>query len=161
AYLVRRAWRYLRRVGQTLPVAYADTAADFLCHYTDNTNWRGTWVANHIFYHNTKAYGRAHFSAIPGLRGKGGTLLDSRAYPGLGPRSPRPLFALVERARSEQVREFATGALKTDFRALLREVEPAWVVRLVGLGSRTIDAFVVWVLNNVPRFEQASFRALG
>src|SRR5262249_55586115 len=58
-------------------------------------------------------------------------------------------------------REFATLALKTDFRATLREVEPPWVARLVGVGSRTIDEFVVWILNNVPRFEQASFRALG
>src|SRR5207244_1106182 len=31
-YLVRRAWRYLRRTGVSLPVAYADTAADVLAH---------------------------------------------------------------------------------------------------------------------------------
>src|SRR5262249_34931935 len=29
-YLVRRAWRYLRRLGQTLPAVYADAAADVL-----------------------------------------------------------------------------------------------------------------------------------
>src|SRR6202022_4171253 len=71
------------------------------------------------------------------------------------------LFSLLERARSDQVWEFATSALKTDFRALLREVEPAWVARLVNVGSKTIDSFVVWILNNVPRFEQAAFRTLG
>jgi hypothetical protein len=157
AYLVRRAWRYLRRTAQTLPVAYADTAADFLASYTDTTAWVRTWVANHIFYHNTKAYNRGRFT----YRGKPGDLLQHRAYAELWTRSPRPLFALLERARSEQVREFATSALKTDFRALLREVEPPWVARLVGLGSRTTDEFVVWILNNVPRFEQGSFRALG
>ncbi len=157
AYLARRAWRYLRRTGQSLPAAYADTAAEFLAHYTDDTNWRGTWVANHVFYHTSKAYNRARFT----YRSKPGNILEHRAYPELWTRSPRPLFSLLERARSEQVREFATTALKTDFRALLREVEPAWVARLVGLGSKTIDEFVIWILNNVPRFEQASFRTLG
>src|SRR5206468_4992316 len=38
-YLVRRAWRYLRRTGVGLPVAYADTAADVLAHYTGDTRW--------------------------------------------------------------------------------------------------------------------------
>ncbi len=59
------------------------------------------------------------------------------------------------------MRKFATEALKADFRALLREVEPAWVARLVGVGSAAIDEFVVWILTNVPRFEQSAFRSLG
>src|SRR5262245_29958455 len=48
AYMVRRAWRFLRRAGVAFPVAYADTAADVLAHYTDQTNWHGTWIANHV-----------------------------------------------------------------------------------------------------------------
>src|SRR5262249_11597977 len=48
-----------------------------------------------------------------------------------------------------------------DFRASLREVEPSWVARLVSVGSAAVDAFVVWILTNVPRFEQAAFRTLG
>ncbi len=59
------------------------------------------------------------------------------------------------------MRHFATEALKADFRAVLREVEPAWVARLVGVGSAAIDEFVVWILKNVPRFEQSAFRSLG
>src|SRR5262249_2058269 len=38
---------------------------------------------------------------------------------------------------------------------------PAWVARLVNVGSQTIDEFMVWILKNVPRFEQGNFRALG
>ena len=64
AYCARRAWRYLRRVAVQLPATYADVASDFLVHYTDETNWRGTWVSNHIFYHNSKRYGRTQ----PGRR---------------------------------------------------------------------------------------------
>src|SRR5205085_8209601 len=73
----------------------------------------------------------------------------------------RPLFSLLERAQSEQVREFATSALKTDFRALLREVEPTWAARLVNVQSRAVHGFIVWILTNVPRFEQGAFRTLG
>ena len=48
------------------------------------------------------------------------------------------LSEVLERAQSEQVREFATSALKTDFRALLREVEPTWAARLVNVQSRAV-----------------------
>ena len=156
-YLVRRAWRHLRYTGIRLPVAYADSVADVLAHYTDDTPWNRTWIANHIFYHQTKAYGRDHFRLYPLPK----NLLKDRAFPDLWKRSPRPLFSLLERARSDQVRAFATEALKADFRAVLREVEPAWVARLVGVGSKAIDDFIVWVLTNVPRFEQGAFRSLG
>ena len=158
-YLVRRAWRFLRRTGVRLPVAYPDTAADFLARYTDATNWNRTWVANHVFFHHEKkAYNRSRFAF------RGGTpkdLLKYRAFADLWKRSPRPLFSLLERARSDKVRQFAAEALKADFRTLLREVEPGWVARLVSVGSAAIDEFVVWILTNVPRFEQGAFRSLG
>jgi hypothetical protein len=159
AYLCRRAWRYLRRLAVTLPVCYADTAVDFLDHYTEGTNWYSTWVANHIFYHETGKYNRGRFTF--GHRDRPKDLLKHRAFGDLWRRTPRPLFSLLERARCDQVREFATAALKADFRASLREVEPAWVARLVNVGSKVIDEFVVWILNNVPRFEQSAFRTLG
>ncbi len=157
AYLVRRAWRWLRHTGVSLPVAYADAAAGVLAHYTDRANWRNIWIANHVFYHETGEYNRNRFTF--GSPPK--DMLKHRAFAELWRRSPRPLFGLLERAQSDKVREFATEALKADFRAVLREVEPAWVVRLVGVGSRAIDDFVVWILTNVPRFEQAAFRTLG
>lgn len=51
--------------------------------------------------------------------------------------------------------------MKTDFRQVLRNTEPAWVVRLVAVPSRAIHDFVVWLLQNVPKFEQSAFRTLG
>jgi hypothetical protein len=157
AYLVRRAWRFLRRAAVTLPVAYADVAADVLAHYAEDTYWPRTWVVNHIFYHETKEYNRGRFT----FRTPPANLLKDRAFADLWRRSPRPLFALLERAKSDRVRAFATEALKADFRAVLREAEPAWVARLVAVGSAAVDDLVVWILTNVPRFEQAAFRSLG
>jgi hypothetical protein len=156
-YLVRRAWRYLRRTAISLPVAYADACVDVLAQYPNDTRWFQTWVANHVFYHGTKSYNRFSFT----LYRKPDSILKYRAFADLWKRSPRPLFTLLERAKAEQVWEFAVEALKSDFRAVLREVEPAWVARLVRVGSKTVDEFVVWILQNVPRFEQSAFRTLG
>lgn len=156
AYLRRRAWRYLRRIGRERPPLYADVAADVLAQYDDATRWGDTWVANHVFYHGTGEYNRSRFRFKRRPSG-----LNDRAFPDLWKRSPRPLFGLLERAKSDRVREFAADALKADFRASIREVEPSWVARLVSTRSRPVDEFVVWVLNNVPKFEQAAFRSLG
>src|SRR5262245_34082519 len=161
SYLVRRAWRYLRRVGLHMPATYPDVACDFLINYTENTNWRSTWIFNHIFFHDTKKYGRSNFRFGYSDKSNDSTNLKNRAYAELWKRSHRPLFSLLERAKSDTVRDYATSALKTDFRQVLRETEPAWVVRLVAVPSRAIHDFVVWLLQNVPKFEQGAFRTLG
>jgi hypothetical protein len=156
-YLCRRAWRFLRRMATTLPAGYADTAGEVLAWYPEGTRWSETWVANQIFHHEGGKYTRSGFS----LPSRSSDMLKDRAFAELWKRSPRPLFSLLERARSDRVRAFAAGALKADFRASIREIEPSWVARLVDVESRSIDEFVVWILNNVPRFEQAAFRTLG
>lgn len=156
-YIVRRAWRYLRRLGQNFPSRYPDAAVDFLRFYPQGTNWTRTWVANHVFFHETHSYGQASFSfwRIPD------DLISNRAYAESWKRTPRPLFTLLERAGAEKVREFAIEALKADFRTVLREVEPTWVARLARVSSSSVHDFVVWLLGNVPKFEQASFRQMG
>jgi hypothetical protein len=155
-YLRRRAWRYLRRTGRTRPGCYADVAADVLACYPESTVWSGTWVANHIFHHESGDYNRTIFQSP-----KNRSDLDGRAFASLWRRSPRPLFGLLERARSDRVRRFAADCLMADFRASLRDVEPGWVARLVGVRSAAVDEFVIWVLTNVPKFEQGAFRSLG
>ncbi|MEZ4433564.1 MAG: BRCT domain-containing protein [bacterium] len=155
-YLVRRAWRFLRRTAESLPAVYADAAVEVLRFYPEETAWRTTWIANHVFYHDTGDYTRRRFK----LARRPSTMLKHRAYPELWRRSPRPLFALLEQAQSDQARRFAIDALKSDFRAALREVEPSWVKRLVAVHSRAIDSFAVWLLDNVPRFEQGALRGL-
>jgi hypothetical protein len=157
AYLSRRAWRSLRQRAQQLPATYPDAACAVLRAYTDRTNWSRTWLSNHIFFHETGKYTRGRFT----FRRAPSDLLKHRAWAELWQRSPRPLFELLETARSELVRRYAAEALKKDFRAAIREVEPAWVARLVGVRSQTVDGFVVWILSNVPRFEQRAFRELG
>jgi hypothetical protein len=156
AYLTRRAWRYLRRLGQTLPSLYADAASDVLACYDNSVHWPKTWVANHIFHHESGQYNRRRFTLHPHQD----SLLKNRAFPDAWQRTPKPLLALLEYAKADHVQQFAIDSLKADFRDSLREIEPRWVQSLVGR-SALIDEFVVWIFDNVSRFEKAAFVQLG
>jgi len=159
-YLVRRAWRRLRDLGRTMPVAYPDAAVEVLRHYPDSTDFGGTWIANHVLMHDKGGYGRGSFSWSGRLR-RNSDLLKHRAFADSWRRTPRPLLTLLETARAELPRRYATQALKSDFRTRLRDVEPGWIARLVAVGSESVDDFAVWLLQTVPRFEQGAFRELG
>ncbi len=156
-YMARRGWRYLRRLGEGFPAAYPDAAVDFLRFYTDATNWNRTWVANQVFFHDSGSYGSSSFN----FWSQPTDLLAQRAFGEAWTRTPRPLFALLERAQSEQARRFAISALKQDFRTVLREVEASWVARLAVAQSESTHEFIIWLLGSVPKFEQASFRDMG
>ena len=122
-YLRRRAWRYLRQLGQSLPSAYPDAAICFLSAYPNDTQWERTWVANHIFYHDSKRYSSSSFGYIRNR----GELLKHRAFSETWTRSPEPLLRLLSQAHSETARQFACDALKQDFEVFLRNVEPQWL----------------------------------
>ncbi|MCA9178307.1 MAG: hypothetical protein KDB14_27790 [Planctomycetales bacterium] len=165
-YLVRRAWRYLRRTAESKPAIFPDVATDFLAGYGERARLDRSWILNHLFYHELDgAYTRTKFRLArwdgPTTRKRPTSLQKYRAYDELWRRSPRPLFSLLERGRHPDVLRFAVDALKSDFRASLRDVEPEWVARLINAGRRETDEFVVWILDNVPKFEQAKFRELG
>ena len=158
-YMRRRAWRYLRKLGQTLPAVYPEAATHFLAAYTDDTDWQQTWIAKHIFYHETQAYGSASFGYISPKTNR----LDKRAFKETWQRVPEPLFRLLGMAKAESIRHYACTALKTDFKLKLRDVEAQWLIDLAHLpvSSPSVDNFMVWLLQNSPKLEQQQFRALG
>jgi hypothetical protein len=162
SYMARRGWRWLRNRGQQFPAAYINAACAVLREYPDHTNWSRTWVANHIIFHDYdyyggKAYGQAGFRfwSLPD------SFTENRAYSDLWRERPEPLFALLERARSEHVRRFAIEGLKADFRAEIRELGVDTIARLIRVDSGTVHEFAVWLLENAPRFEQTAFKDLG
>ena len=118
--------------GVQLPATYADIACDSSSATPDDTNWRNTWVVNHIFFHESKKYGRSNFrfgyrdDPTPAhlkhraLRATCGSAAPGRCSRCWSGRSPTPCATSPP------------PALKTDFRAVLRDIEPGWVVRLVG-----------------------------
>jgi hypothetical protein len=155
----RRAWRYLRNLGHNLPAVYPEAASHFLAAYTDQTNWAQTWIANHIFFHETNAYSWHYFGYVSPKT----NLLDKRAFKATWQRSPEPLLRLLSKARAEKIRQYACDALKTDFKVVLRDVNPQWLIELANLAvkSAAIDNFIVWLLQNSPKLEQQNFRHLG
>ena len=158
-YMRRRAWRYLRNLGHNLPAVYPEAASHFLAAYTDQTNWSQTWIANHIFFHDTQAYGWHYFGYVS----PNANLLDKRAFKATWQRSPEPLLRLLSVARAEKIRKYACDALKTDFKVVLRDVDPQWLIELANLNvkSPAIDNLIVWFLQNSPKLEQQNFRQLG
>jgi hypothetical protein len=157
-YLRRRCWRYLRKLALDLPSCYPDVASDFLAEYKDSESFG--WTGQHIFFHEDRKYTRTRFRAWY-HRKQEEELLKHRAYAELWKRSPLPLFSLLERAQSNRVQGYAVAALKKDFRNAVRDVEPDWVKRLLSSEHEAVQNFAVWILQNVPRFEQSKFRELG
>ncbi|HHL19036.1 MAG TPA: hypothetical protein ENJ33_04810 [Thiothrix sp.] len=157
-YMVRRGWRYLRKLGESLPVCYPDAAASCLAAYPDNTNWSATWVANHIWHHQSKRYGMAHFGYIAS-----NDLLKNRAFAETWQRSPEPLLRLLSTAHSEKVRQYACNALTQNFKFFLRDIDTKWIIQLAALPieSAALDGLLVWLLKNSPKLEQQQFRTQG
>ncbi len=158
-YMRRRAWRYLRKLGESLPVCYPEAVIHYLAAYPEDTQWSKTWVANHIFHHQGKNYGISRFGHILARN----NLLKNRAFSETWQRTPEPLLRLLNLARSEFIRSYACDALKHDFKVVLRDVEPKWIIDLAALPveSAAIDGFIVWLLQNSPKLEQHKFRSSG
>lgn len=159
-YMTRRAWRFLRQLGESLPACYAEAAVHYLAAYPEDTNWQDTWIANHILHHHGGCYSRSSFGYINSPRQ---SRLKNRAFQDSWQRSPEPLFRLLELARAETMREFAFDALKNDFAIELRNVEASSLLRLMALPlqSAALDNCIVWLLQQSSRFEQQQYRALG
>ena len=158
-YMRRRAWRHLRKLGESLPVCYPEAVIHYLAAYPENTQWSSTWVANHIFHHQSKKYGISRFTNISSRS----NLLKNRAFAETWKRTPETLLRLLTMARSEFIRGYACEALKQDFKVVLRDIKPRWIIDLAALPveSATVDGFIVWLLQNSPKLERNQFHSLG
>ncbi|GAF55450.1 hypothetical protein JCM18901_1096 [Psychrobacter sp. JCM 18901] len=96
-YMSLRAWRYLRQLGQQMPIGYIDAAVSVLASY-DETMMAGSleqtnsWVLNHICFHNSLDYGVNRFSSRSPRK-----LFDAkgRAFAEAWQRDPEPLIQLL------------------------------------------------------------------
>jgi len=156
-YLRRRAWRFLRQLGLSMPTLYPQFAAEVLRHYQPDTRWRGVWVAHHVWAHRSGKYtGRAFsFSSPPS------DLVKHRAFGDTWKASPDPLFALLERCACDASARFAIQGLRRDFAAQLRTLEPAWLGRLARRPLESVHEFLVELLESSPALQQGQLRALG
>ncbi|MDN3453123.1 MULTISPECIES: BRCT domain-containing protein [unclassified Psychrobacter] len=164
-YMSLRAWRYLRQLGQQMPICYIDAAVHVLASYDDSMTagspeQMNSWVLNHICFHNSIGYGVNRFSNKTTRK-----LFDAkgRAFIDAWQRDSEPLLMLLATAKNEAVRQFATDSLKHDFKTQLRDVSSD-TIQYLSAGqahSPARDEMIVWLLETSPHFEKSQFRALG
>lgn len=159
-YMRRRAWRYLRQLGQALPELFPVYAGQILRHYPPQCDFRHCWIANQICRHKDLIG-----ATDQGILGNSGLpnkdKLDRRAFDDAWKISPAPLLRLLEDARNSQVCEFAIRGLEQDFKDTLRHVEPAWLARLGAKRLDIVHDFIIKLLRDNPEFHQSKLKQLG
>lgn len=157
-YMRRRAWRYLRQLGQALPELFPVFAGQVLRHYPASQRFESCWIAQQIWRHQD-LIGQTD----QGMVGRSGLpdKLDRRAFDEAWKISPAPLLRLLEDARNAQVCDFAIRSLEQDFKDTLRQVEPAWLARLGRKPLEIVHDFIIKLLRDNPEFHQSKLKQLG
>ena len=152
-YLVRRGWRKLKNMGSHFSAIYAQQAVDVLRHYPEYTPWQRTWIARQILSAerpvgslNTNFKNPNHLIRYRAFR----TAWHMKA-----------LLRLAETAQSSIITQFAIKALQAEHSIALRDITSSEVLRLIQAQKPLLDVFCVWLLQHIPRFEQAQFKQLG
>ncbi|MBK8185490.1 MAG: hypothetical protein IPK63_22365 [Candidatus Competibacteraceae bacterium] len=157
-YMRRRAWRYLRQLGQALPELFPVFAGQVMRHYPEPQPLHQCWILNQIWRHK-ELVGQTDQGVLSryGLPDK----LEQRAFDETWKISPAPLLRLLEDARNAQVCEFAIRSLEQDFKDALRHVEPAWLARIGAKPLNSVHEFVLRLLRDNPEFHQSKLKKLG
>lgn len=156
-YLRRRAWRWLRHLGQAVPELYPQFAAAMLVQIPAGANVAAGWVANHILRHGAPRDGYQFYGKLPA------DLLEHRAFDAAwkAPAAADPLMFLLEECRHDDVARFAIQSLRRDFPQLLRAADPRWLERISRRPLASIHEFVVDTLQGSPELHAAKLRGLG
>lgn len=156
SYMRRRAWRYLRQLGQSVPELYPQFAVQVLRHYPEYFRFYSSWVASQIWAHEKMIGSRGG-----GYYGGPPSELKARAFHEAWKISPEPLLRLLEDAANNDVCQFAIRSLKADFPAALREVDARWIGRIGSKNLSSVHGFVVELLKGNPEFHQSKLKELG
>ncbi|WP_428264388.1 hypothetical protein [Haliangium sp.] len=154
-YLRRRAWRYLRQLGQAVPELYPQFASQVLRHYPAGFWFAGCWVANQIWAHHDLIGARSAWQRQPPKK------LERRAFDEAWKLSPAPLLRLLEDAANDDVCDFAIRSLRADFPDTLRQAEPAWLARIGTKPLASVHEFVVEIIEGNPALHRSDLAALG
>jgi len=157
-YMRRRAWRFLRQLGQAIPELFPVFAGQILRHYPEPQPLHQCWILNQIWRHKD-LIGKTDQGVVSpyGPPDK----LDRRAFDDAWKISPAPLLRLLEDARNAQVCDFAIRCLEQDFKDTLRHAEPAWLARLGAKPLAIVHEFVLRLLRDNPEFHQSKLKQLG
>ncbi|WP_438009319.1 hypothetical protein WME89_11925 [Sorangium sp. So ce321] len=156
-YMRRRAWRFLRELGRSVPELYPQFAVEVLRHYPPDTRFGDLWVANHVWAHGTGKYdGRSFHGGVPPS-----DMVKHRAFGDAWKRSPDPLMLLLSTCQADPPARFAIQGLRKDFPEALRSVTPAWLARLAYRPLASAHDFLIETLLGSPELHQSKLRGLG
>ena len=154
-YLKKRAWRWLRHLGQAVPDAYPAFAIEVLRHYRDDDRRGTSWIAAQI-------WGRARLRGAKGPIGLSRPPWGQHAFPDAWKVSAAPLVRLLLEAQHREIALWAIAGLEADHAAALYALAPA---QLAAVARRHPDgpvaAFVVKLLGARPELHASQYRALG
>lgn len=154
-YMQRRAWRYLRNLGQAVPEAYPQFVVQVMRRYPQSFSFWSAWIASQVWGHGLLlGQGRGGIGRPPND-------LKQRAFPEAWKLSPDPLLRLLEDANNNEVCQFAIHSLSGDFPERLRAVEPAWLARLGQKPLASVHDFVTKILRDDPRFHMSKLAKVG
>ena len=154
-YMRRRAWRYLRRLGESVPELFPSFAVQVLQHYPAGFRFGGAWVAHQIWAHADMI----GVDVAPLVRPPED--LSRRAFDETWKLSPDPLLRLLEDAANDVVCDFAIRGLKQDFPKRLRSVDAEWLRRIARKSSASVHTFLIEALTDSPEYHQSRLRGLG
>ncbi|MFO0559870.1 MAG: hypothetical protein U0269_17760 [Polyangiales bacterium] len=156
-YLRRRAWRYLKGIGQATPALYPQFAVEVLKHYPVDIYFERVWIGTHVMAHKQKgAFGRRYFeSRLPA------DLTTKRAFEDSWKGAPESLMQMLESSQHDVVARFAIQSLRKDVPEKLRDVTPAWLERLGRKPLASVHEFLIETLDGSPEFHKGKLKALG
>lgn len=156
-YLRRRAWRYLKQLGQAMPELYPQFAAAALVRYPEDFGLHRSWLGNHVLRTRASHDAYSFYGSMPE------DLLEHRAFDEAwkAPVAADPLMVLLEEGQNDDVARFAIQSLKRDFPTLLRTADAAWLERIARRKLGSIHEFVVETLQASPDLHAAKLRGLG
>jgi hypothetical protein len=155
-YLARRAWRFMRHVGQAIPEMYPELAARVLASYPIGVSFQRSWIANQIWAHaDLVGKGRSAVRLFAPPKD-----LARRAFDEAWKTSPEPLLRLLEDAENDLVTAFAIRSLEKDHAEALRKAEPRWIARLARKPLASMHDFLVKILSERPEFHGSKLREL-
>ncbi len=149
-YMTRRASRFLRYLGKSLPTLYPSFVVEVLRSYPEGTDYATIWGD---LESPSKKWG-----APVGLA------KDKKfrvAYRDAWARSVDPLMLLLETCKADVGASFAIDGLRALFPDALRNVSPAWLARLAFRPLEAAHDLLVETLEASPEYHQGKLQKLG
>jgi hypothetical protein len=161
-YLRRRAWRYLRSLGLSVPRLYAMLAAQVLARVPADASFDVMHIPSHVIGRVAKPERRRRRGrrAAP-AKAAPADALAKRAFADAWKLSPEPLFYLIENSQHASAAAFGIACLRKDFPDALRSPDVAWLNRLAYRRVEPVHELLVEILSSTPELHQTKLRERG